>query len=278
MQHPNRKTARRRQLKSAIIAFNNRHSTLPASMRDISDSGARLSVAGNIVPDTFELLVEMDGFEIPCRVVWRRTSEVGVAFTGPPVKKAPRRTQVVGAVADHTAPPSLRKKPSPATLMAEIPQAGTAPAASPPAAEASRPAPAIPAPMPAPAPVKLSPLFPAQAQFAVGDILGLPESTEDRLERAIHAELAASGRDTGRQTAAYVIDAAFSVAKLGANLTYAYVVDVLTRGGRPMHRINGNVSAVARRGQSIWETLETDACSRIARMIVSDIESRIAED
>lgn len=112
MDDENRKSSRRRQLKAATIAFNNRHSTMPCVVREISDDGARIEGAGNMVPDTFELLIELDGLEAQCQVAWRRTNEVGVAFLAPPVRKAPRRAQVVDAVrGDKTAAPSLRKKP-----------------------------------------------------------------------------------------------------------------------------------------------------------------------
>lgn len=101
---------RRRQLKSAVIAFNGRHSTLPCSLRDISESGARLQVTSTQVPDTFELLVDLDGLEVPCAVVWRRGEYVGVKFTAPPVRSAPKRTQVVQALTPKPQP-TLRRKP-----------------------------------------------------------------------------------------------------------------------------------------------------------------------
>jgi hypothetical protein len=105
-----RSLVRRKQFKSGIIAFNNRHSALPCSVRDMSEGGARLEAPGNTVPDTFELLIEIDGLEADCRVVWRRLDQVGVAFIGPARKRAPRRAQVIDAIA-APGTPSLRKKP-----------------------------------------------------------------------------------------------------------------------------------------------------------------------
>jgi PilZ domain len=104
-----RSNDRRRQLKAGIIAYNNRHSTLPCSVRDISDTGARLEVAAANVPDTFELIVELDGIEVPCAVAWRKVNFVGVKFTAMPVRVEPKRSQVVQAVGPNTAP-SLRRK------------------------------------------------------------------------------------------------------------------------------------------------------------------------
>ena len=106
-----RRTSRRRQLKAAIIAFNGRHVTLPCRLRDISDTGARLEVDTPSVPDTFELIVEMDGLEAACEVIWRRQSVIGVRFVGPPSIGRPKRTQVVQALVPQTQP-TLRRKPS----------------------------------------------------------------------------------------------------------------------------------------------------------------------
>ena len=74
-----RKAPRRRVLKAGTIAFNNRHSTLQCTVRDLSDGGARLLIDGSInAPDTFELFVELDGLEASCAVVNRAPGEVRV--------------------------------------------------------------------------------------------------------------------------------------------------------------------------------------------------------
>ncbi len=94
-----RVTPRRRVLKAGIIAFNNRHSSLPCTVRDVSDTGARLIVTGAVnAPDTFELLIELDGLEARCEVVSRKADEVRVRFVMPPRIVPPRRSQVVHAV------------------------------------------------------------------------------------------------------------------------------------------------------------------------------------
>ncbi len=105
-----RSAPRRKQLKSGIIAFHERHSTLPCIVREISDSGARLEVDQAHVPDTFELIIELDGLEADCAVMWRRGQRLGVRFTAPPRIRPPRRVQVVRPT---LAPdkPTLRKKP-----------------------------------------------------------------------------------------------------------------------------------------------------------------------
>lgn len=89
--------ARSRMLKGGVIAFSGRHATIPCVVRDISDGGARLQVAqGAAVPDTFELIVELDGLEVPCQIAWRKSNEVGVSFLAVPRRGAPKRAQVVG--------------------------------------------------------------------------------------------------------------------------------------------------------------------------------------
>ena len=105
-----RRTDRRRVLKAGIIAFNNRHSALPCAIRDLSETGARLALNGPInAPDTFELIVELDGIEASCKVISRRGSELRVQFLASPRIVVPRRTQVVQATT-AAKPASLRRK------------------------------------------------------------------------------------------------------------------------------------------------------------------------
>ncbi len=94
-----RMSPRRRVLKAGIAASNDRHLTTPCTVRDLSATGARLRVEGSrTVPDTFELIIELDGLEANCQVVWRKANEVGVRFVGAPRVVAARRAQVVNAI------------------------------------------------------------------------------------------------------------------------------------------------------------------------------------
>ena len=105
----NRKAKRHRVLKSAIAAFNDRHCSLACVARDISETGVRLRTDSSVnIPDTFELVIELDGLEASCEVVWRRQNEIGARFLGAPRKCGPRRFQVIDAVAH--ARPSIRKR------------------------------------------------------------------------------------------------------------------------------------------------------------------------
>lgn len=112
-QEEKRKTPRRRVLKAGIVAFNDRYSSLPCTVRDISESGARIRMDGSLTaPDTFTLIVELDGLEADCEVVARTANEIRVRFVSPPRKVTPHRTQVIKPLAPPQAP-SLRRKPKP---------------------------------------------------------------------------------------------------------------------------------------------------------------------
>jgi hypothetical protein len=102
---------RKRVLKGAVAASNDRRLTIPCTLKDISDTGARLKVSTSVtVPDTFELIIDIDGLEADCQVIWRSNSEIGVKFIGAPRKSAARRVQVICPIVPAKAP-TLRRKP-----------------------------------------------------------------------------------------------------------------------------------------------------------------------
>jgi PilZ domain len=110
-----RSATRRRMLKAGFIAYNDRRSTLACTVRDLSSTGAHLRVTASAsAPDTFDLIIELDGFEVSCCVVWRTTTDVGVRFVSKPRTFAPKRAQVVDAIV-HAHKPTLRRKPLNAT-------------------------------------------------------------------------------------------------------------------------------------------------------------------
>jgi len=94
-----RKTPRRRVLKAAVAAYADRYCVVPCVLRDISAKGARLRSQSTLnIPDTFDLIVDLDGIEVSCEVVWRIGEDIGVRFVGAPRKVAPRRSQVVNSL------------------------------------------------------------------------------------------------------------------------------------------------------------------------------------
>lgn len=102
---------RRRVLKAGVVAYNDRHVTLPCMVRDVSATGARVRVEGSIgAPDTFVLVIEIDGLEADCQVVWRKANELGVKFLAAPRQTAPKRAQIIDAL-KPVSPPTLRRKP-----------------------------------------------------------------------------------------------------------------------------------------------------------------------
>jgi hypothetical protein len=108
-----RRAPRRRVLKAGVAASNDRRLTVHCVVRDMSDTGARLKTEGSLtVPDTFELVIEVDGMEASCEVVWRSGREVGVRFLGAPRKVATRRVQVVNPLVPSSTP-TLRRKRKP---------------------------------------------------------------------------------------------------------------------------------------------------------------------
>jgi hypothetical protein len=72
---------RKRALRGGRMVFNNASSTINCTLRNISDSGARLDVASVLgVPPVFDLKLEGQPSR-SCEVVWRSSEAVGIAFT-----------------------------------------------------------------------------------------------------------------------------------------------------------------------------------------------------
>jgi hypothetical protein len=74
-----RAAPRRRIFKAGSISCGGE--TIDCTVRRISETGAALEVVTPLfIPDRFRLIVETDGFNRPCRVVWRKQNRLGVAF------------------------------------------------------------------------------------------------------------------------------------------------------------------------------------------------------
>lgn len=111
-----RAAARRRTLKAGVVAYSDRHVTVPCIVRDISATGARLRIEGSVTaPDTFELIISLDGLEADCQVVWRKATDLGVRFLAAPRMVAPKRTQTI-SYSKPVQAATLRRKPRPGEI------------------------------------------------------------------------------------------------------------------------------------------------------------------
>ncbi len=106
-----REARRRRVLKAGLICFNARHSTLPCTVRDLSEDGARIMVSGSVsIPDSFELFIELDGSWADCAVAWRTGNTAGVRFAAPLKVERPSRSQVLQPIRPAEKPSLRRRK------------------------------------------------------------------------------------------------------------------------------------------------------------------------
>jgi hypothetical protein len=72
---------RPRTLKSAKIVFNLRFSVVDCTVRNMSPHGAKLIVGTQMgIPEEFDLEFDGDHTTHHCNVMWRRETEIGVAF------------------------------------------------------------------------------------------------------------------------------------------------------------------------------------------------------
>lgn len=87
---------RQRVLKGAIITASNHATTITCAVRDVSVTGARVRVdCLSVVPSAFTLVIELDGYEVACEVVWQRGRDLGARFISPRRPVKPARMQVI---------------------------------------------------------------------------------------------------------------------------------------------------------------------------------------
>jgi len=71
---------RLRTLKGGKIVVNNGFSTYDGRVRNLSDIGAKLTVASLVgIPETFQLAMD-DGRRFNCETIWRKEGQIGVKF------------------------------------------------------------------------------------------------------------------------------------------------------------------------------------------------------
>ena len=80
MDSEKRGVQRRSTLKGGKIVFNAGRSTIDCMVRNLSSTGAKLTVNSVVgIPETFDLVLDGHSRQ-PCRVKWRRLKEIGVEF------------------------------------------------------------------------------------------------------------------------------------------------------------------------------------------------------
>jgi hypothetical protein len=72
---------RRRMFKAGKIYINEGRSVIDCTVRNVSGTGALISVLASAVPPEFDLL--LDGMTHRCNVVWRTPDRLGVKFQPP---------------------------------------------------------------------------------------------------------------------------------------------------------------------------------------------------
>lgn len=94
-----RNQQRRRVLKGVRIAFGNDHCAVEGVLKNISDIGALIELKdGNLVPDTIVLHNELEGYKVPCRVVRRELTRIGVEFSAEKEAIRTTKSQVVNMI------------------------------------------------------------------------------------------------------------------------------------------------------------------------------------
>ena len=79
MEH--RTATRSRSVLKAQIRYNSGLMSAPCVVRDISETGARLELAGDLaLPDQFDLHIDKKNATRPALVRWQRAREFGVVF------------------------------------------------------------------------------------------------------------------------------------------------------------------------------------------------------
>ena len=87
-----RQAVRHRVLKAGKIVFMNNWSIVDCCVRDLSQTGARLSCQDQAaVPTHFRLLILQDNTIRDAQVVWRRDNQCGVIFTSGAKRPPPRK-------------------------------------------------------------------------------------------------------------------------------------------------------------------------------------------
>lgn len=105
-----RNSLRRRTFLKGRIEFNKGQSSAECLVRDLSETGARIALAGSVMlPDHFDLYLPHKAQTISCRLSWSRNGEIGVRFddeleeTKPGLQLAPEVAKKMKELEDEVA-------------------------------------------------------------------------------------------------------------------------------------------------------------------------------
>lgn len=83
---------RQRVLKQGKIVFANNMSIVDCTIRDMSETGAKILCGDQVgVPNEFRLMTMSDNLIRDVKVMWRRGDQVGIKFTSAPRRAPPRK-------------------------------------------------------------------------------------------------------------------------------------------------------------------------------------------
>lgn len=96
-----RTAGRTRSLLRGVIIHSNGNSRTECTVRDLSETGARMEISSAItVPEFFDLFIPLKNATHRSRIVWRNSTEIGATFED--VQRAPQAASPAAEVADDT--------------------------------------------------------------------------------------------------------------------------------------------------------------------------------
>ena len=94
-----RNELRRRTLKGVVVSFNDGFAAIEGVLKNMSETGGLLVIKdGVVVPDTFYLYCELDGWKTKCEVKRRQKNGIGFQYVGECEQFKPTRHQVISEI------------------------------------------------------------------------------------------------------------------------------------------------------------------------------------
>jgi len=84
VEHNDRKHVRHRTFKEGLVSYHHDEMTVPCTVRDKSEGGAKLQFEDQVnLPESFNLTIPLEGKKWPAEMEWIKGMSCGVRFTGP---------------------------------------------------------------------------------------------------------------------------------------------------------------------------------------------------